>query len=246
MRASLLAYNAMMALPIIGITTDNAGNTAASGKYESAIAYSTAVASAGGTPILLPHEPELAEAYVMRCDGLVLTGGVDPDTTQFGEPVHPNARPVDPRRQAFELAILAVCHDRMPNKPVLGVCLGMQLMALHAGGRLNQYLPDTLVSPEIHDGDNRHLIALRVADSPLGGVTEAKVVSAHRQAVADAGTMRVIAESPDGVIEAIDDPHRRFYLGIQWHPERGGDDRFNRGLFRRMIELLSGVARPST
>lgn len=240
-----VSYNAAMTGPIIGITADNAGNTAASGKYESAIRYSSAVANAGGVPVVLPHELALAEAYASLCDGLVLTGGVDPDTTAFGEPMHAMARPVDGRRQAFELAVLDACRDHLPDKPVLGVCLGMQLMALHAGGRLNQYLPDTLAQPQVHEGDNRHAIELRVDDSALGAVATT-VVSAHRQAVSHAGALRVVAEAPDGVIEAVDDPTRRFYVGVQWHPERGGDDGLNRRLFRRLIEVAVGVDRPAT
>jgi len=227
-----------MGKPIIGITVDNADNTAASGKYESAIAYSNVVTDAGGVPFLLPHVPELAETYIELCDGLILTGGVDPDTTQFGEPMHPLARPADSQRQAFELALLDACARLAPDKPVLGVCLGMQLMALHAGGRLDQYLPDTHAQADIHENDNQHDLVLRVADSVLGRPSKTAVVSAHRQAVSHAGAMRVVADGPDGLIEAIDDPKRRFYLGVQWHPERGGDDRLNRGLFRRLTEMI--------
>ena len=227
-----------MGKPVIAITVDNADNTAASGKYESAIAYTSAVTAAGGVPVLLPHVPELAEAYLEWCDGLILTGGVDPNTTQFSQPMHPLARPVDSQRQAFELALLDACANFAADKPVLGVCLGMQLMALHAGGRLNQYLPDTQAQPEVHEKDNRHELVLRVADSVLGKPATTSVVSAHRQAVSHAGALRVVADGPDGLIEAIDDPHRRFYLGVQWHPERGGDDQLNRGLFRRMIEMI--------
>ena len=231
--------------PLIGITVDNADNTAASGTYTSATAYSRAVAAAGGVPVLLPHEPELAAAYARSCEGFILTGGVDPDTTAFGQPLHAHARPMDARRQAFELALLECLGRRMPDKPVLGVCLGMQLMALHAGGRLNQYLPDTLAQPEVHAQDRRHEVVLRVTDSVLG-VAGGSIVSAHRQAVADPGALRVVAAAPDGVIEAVDDPARRFYLGVQWHPERGGEDGLSRGLIERMLAPPVGADRPAT
>ncbi len=224
-----------METPLIGITVDNRDNSADSGRYESSIAYSRAVAEAGGVPVLLPHEPELATTYATTCDGLVLTGGVDPDTAAFGEPMHPKARPIDPRRQAFELALLDAAATR--DLPVLGVCLGMQLMALRAGGRLHQYLPDVMEASEAHRDDRRHAIELRQTDSVLGQLIEAgcTVVSYHQQAVADAGSMRVVATAPDGVIEAIDDPSRRFWIGVQWHPERGGAGSLNRGLFERLI-----------
>ena len=150
--------------PLIGITVDNRDNTVSSGRYESSITYSRAVSRAGGLPVLLPHEAEVAELYVAACDGLILTGGVDPRTEGFNEPTHPEARPLDPRRQAFELALLGAVRHR-PAKGVLGVCLGMQLMALHAGGRLDQYLPDTLPDPDIHRGDRPHEVALLAVDS---------------------------------------------------------------------------------
>ena len=224
-----------MAGPVIGITVDNRDNTANSGKYESSIAYSRAVANARAVPVLLPHEPELAATYATTCDGLVLTGGVDPDTAAFGEPMHARARPIDARRQAFELALLDAAAVR--DLPVLGVCLGMQLMALRAGGRLHQYLPDVMDASEAHRDDRRHAIELRETDSILGDEIEAgcTVVSYHQQAVADAGSMRVVGTAPDGVIEAIDDPSRRFWIGVQWHPERGGEGSINRGLFERLI-----------
>ena len=235
-----------MAAALIGITVDNAGNTASSGKYESAIRYSRAVAELGGMPVLLPHEPALAGGYVRRCDGLILTGGVDPDTTMFGEALHESARPMDRRRQDFELALLDALREQAPDKPVLGVCLGMQLMALHAGGRLDQYLPATLARPQVHEQDRLHGIELLVADSVLGGGVSGPVVSAHRQAVVDAGALRVIARAPDGVIEAVDDPGRGFYVGVQWHPERGGADQLNRGLIGRLLRPPAGADRRAT
>ena len=224
--------------PVIGITADNRDNTAASGRYESPLTYSRAVARAGGVPVILPHAADLAGEYVQRLDGLVLTGGVDPRTEAFGEPTHPRARPIDPARQAFELALLDVA-ERRPDLPVLGVCLGMQLMALFHGGRLHQYLPDVLEKPEAHQHDARHNITLHAEGTALG-VTAAQagaleVVSYHQQAVADAGRLRVAATAADGVIEAIDAPGRPFYLGVQWHPERGGDDALSLGLYRRLV-----------
>lgn len=225
--------------PTIGITVDNRDNSASSLRYESSIGYSRAVAELGGIPLLLPHEPELARAFVDLCDGIILTGGVDPQTEAFGEPMHPKARPIDPRRQLFELALLDALAERN-DKPALGVCLGMQLMALHARGRLNQYMPESMGLDDAakHQKDSRHVIHLKVDDSILlpGGTTEElQVVSYHQQAVSHAGTMRVVATAPDGVIEAIDDPTRRFYVGVQWHPERGSDGLVNRDLLRRFV-----------
>ena len=219
--------------PTIGITLDNRENDAGSGRYESSIAYSRAVAETGGLPVLLPHEPALAALYVQQCDGLLLTGGADPLTEGFGEPTHAQAQRMDARRQAFELALLAAVQEQSAT-PVLGVCLGMQLMALHAGGRLDQHLPETLTSHADHLHDRRHGLSFDAADSVLQPV-EGQVVSHHRQAVTDAGRLRVVAKAHDGVIEAIDDPARPFYLGVQWHPERGGAGPLNHDLIACLV-----------
>jgi len=229
--------------PIIGITADNADNTAASGRYESPVAYSRAVADAGGTPLILPHATACVDDYLRVCDGLLLSGGVDPRMETFGKPTDPRVRPMDQQRQTFELALLEAL-DGQPRTPVLGVCLGMQLMALRTGGDLHQVLPDVLDTASQHEGDQTHDVQLLVDDGPLADATAggAEVVSHHRQAVSQPGALRVAARSADGVIEAIDDPSRPFYLGVQWHPERGDGGELNRGLIRRLVD----AARPAT
>ena len=247
-----------MTHPIIGITVDNCDNCATSGKYELSIPYSRVLAKLGAMPLLLPHEPALALDYVRHCDGLVLSGGVDPHTEAFGEPTHPSARPMDCHRQTFELALLTAA-QQSPQLCVLGVCLGMQLMALSSGGRLNQYLPQTLSRPKVHYGYRRHPILFQVHDSvvssdspsrasekgtaehPTGGQNGLTVVSHHQQAVADPGRLRLVATAPDGTIEAIDDPDRRFYAGVQWHPERGGPDPLNEGIYDRLVRAAAGA-----
>jgi putative glutamine amidotransferase len=239
-----------MMRPLIGVTVDNFQNNIASGKYESNVEYCRAVAEAGGLPLLLPQEVELTAHYVDLCDGLMLTGGDDARTEQFGVPMHPASRCIEPRRQQFELAILDALAKK-PRRPALGVCLGMQLMALHAGGQLNQHLPDTLCNAvDEHQNNNRHTIAFRVAASAmLNGpdgtpilstdcLAKQTVVSSHHQAVENAGRLRVIATANDGVIEAIDDPDRPFYVGVQWHPERG-DGLLNLDLIKRFIEVCT-------
>ena len=127
-----------MAGPLIGITSDSRLSAAGVVLYESNPSYSRAVVRAGGLPVILPQEPMLAESFVRLCDGLLLSGGADPRMEAFGQPMHPQAAPVDERRQAFELALLAACAAQA-DMPVLGVCFGMQLMALHAGGKLTRF-----------------------------------------------------------------------------------------------------------
>ncbi len=208
--------------PLIGIMLDNVDDSTASNKYVTAMTYSKRVTEAGGLPVHLPQEVSLVGDYAQRCDGFIFTGGNDPDTRPFGEELHPKARLIAQERQAFEIALLDVLAKDYPNKTVLGVCLGMQMMALHAGGKLEQYMPDSMEHPELHQADNLHGIDVVASCQWLEQMLcdEPMVCSYHRQSVLDSGTLRVVAKSPDGVIEAIDDPTRRFYLGLQWHPER--------------------------
>jgi putative glutamine amidotransferase len=236
-----------MTPPIIGITVDNRDNDACSGVYESAVRYSQAVARGGGLPVLLPHEVELAGAYAQHCDGLILTGGGDPAMEQFGCATDGRARRIDQRRQAFELALLQAVDDTRQasldardDTPVLGVCLGMQLMALHHGATLDQYMPESMgeSGAAAHVDNASHTLRFAHEDSVLPPGMSA-VVSSHRQRIADAGRLRVVARADDGTIEAVDDPARLFYLGVQWHPERADsadDDALNLGLIRKFVE----------
>lgn len=114
---------------------------------------------------------------------------------------------------------------------------------------MDQYIADTLGgrAAAAHVADRRHGVELLVNDSALGAAEAAGawlVTSYHRQAVRDPGNLRVIARAADGTIEAVDDPRRRFYVGVQWHAERaptalpphgGPDDPLNGGLFRRFV-----------
>jgi putative glutamine amidotransferase len=192
----------------------------------------------GGTPIPLGLEvgadraTEFAARYLALCNAIIFTGGDDPATERYGEPTHPAAKLVHPDRQRFEEALLAALDQaREKTKPVLGICLGMQMMALHRGGALHQHLPDVLPTAPEHQNDHQHA----VEPAPGAGLARGTVASWHHQAVRDAGRMRVIASAPDGVIEAIDDPARAFYLGVQWHPERTSDPKLGQELFDRLV-----------
>ncbi|MEX0776034.1 MAG: gamma-glutamyl-gamma-aminobutyrate hydrolase family protein [Phycisphaeraceae bacterium] len=239
-----------MARPLIGITVDLRDNTASSGRYLTPMAYSRAVAEAGGLPVLLTHELACVADYVVRCDGFVLTGGNDIDSLPFGAPLHPMCKIIDPQRQAFELALMAAL-DQRRDKPVLGVCMGMQLMALHAGGRLDQHLPDILGEDQAltHLKDNRHTVGWHNGtgiDWLAPFIIDGYVTSSHHQAVADPGRLTIVAKAADGTVEAIADPARPFYLGVQWHPERpgiganaaNGSDPLGRELIARFIQAV--------
>ena len=234
-----------MRKPLIGITVDNkdAATADASGTYESHVRYSACVAKAGGVPVLLPQEPDLVDEYLRLCDGILFTGGNDARVDElYGEALHPKAKPVSARRQEFELALLRAL-KLLPAKPVLGICFGMQLMTLAAGGRMNQHLPDTLneARAHVHQKCNKHEVNLLVSDSALDpeAARGCAIVSSHHQAMTDTGSLRLIAQAPDGTVEAVDDPTRPFYLGVQWHPERGGEGALNQGV----IDLLVAACR---
>jgi putative glutamine amidotransferase len=212
--------------PLIGITAD-----LVDGRYQVRTGYAELISASGGVPVVLPCEPALAPEFVARCAGIVLTGGDDPIMERWGLTTHPKAKPVDQRRQDFELALLDSL-QRLPDQPVLGVCLGMQLMGLHAGGTLDQHLPDTLATAGDHWGRGEHAVT--------GSIGSGRVHSHHRQALTDAGVLDVIATAPDGVVEAIQDQERAFYVGVQWHPERTTNEALGSGLFQRLIECAGG------
>lgn len=234
----------MHAPPLVGITTDVAEAPASTARPRAlcALAYADAVHRAGGLPILLPAVPGLAPAHASLCHAVVLTGGDDPRTEPFGEPTHPAASPLHPRRQEYELALLEALRAS-PEKPVLAICLGMQLLALTSGGRLNQHLPDTHPSAPMHRA-GAHAIepdAPGRADLPeLRGVAD----SHHHQAVADPGRLRVLARAPDAVIEAVDDPSCPFRVGVQWHPERTAGDALGDALFRALVAAARTTSAP--
>lgn len=213
--------------PLIGVTPDLVEDRVAVRST-----YLDAVRSAGGLPMMLSGNAIDVDSLVLRCDGFLLTGGDDPIMEAFGIETHPEARPIDPHRQAFELALLDALEGR-PEVPVLGVCLGMQLMGLKAGGQLDQHLPDSLETAVDHADGRLH---------PVEGVLgEGVVWSRHRQAITDPGRLQVVARAEDGVIEAIESTDRAMYLGVQWHPERTEDERLGRDIFRRLVERSTAV-----
>jgi putative glutamine amidotransferase len=210
---------------VIGITAD-----ANADKFQVGRAYIEMVERAGGAPLILPCIPACAEQFVRLCDGIILSGGGDPITTDprlGGVPVHPQANPIDPARQEFELAILDALQAHR-DKPALGICLGMQMMGLHAGGTIDQRLADSLSSADQHWDTRAHEVT--------GELGRGVVHSHHRQALTDAGALRVIASAHDGVIEAIAGDDRPFYIGVQWHPERTSDPHLGLGLIRRLVD----------
>lgn len=216
--------------PIIGITAD-VSEVGGRVKLDVAQAYCAYVERAGGVPLVLSPSVSLLDEYMALCNGFVLTGGHDPRTEVFGVPTHPQANPMHPVRQEFETALLGRLNAGT-DAPVLGVCLGMQLMCLTQGGKLDQRMADHLASHADHWG-NEHAV------TPIGRGQrfefEGMVQSNHRQAVADPGALTPIARSADGVLEAVFDASRKFYVGVQWHPERTKDTTTGQRLFDELV-----------
>ncbi|MEM7680879.1 MAG: gamma-glutamyl-gamma-aminobutyrate hydrolase family protein [Planctomycetota bacterium] len=230
----------------IGVTVDNRDNTEASGVTTSPAGYSRALGAAGAVPVLLPQEPGAIAQYVERLDGLVLTGGNDPAMESYGQPTHARAKVMAERRQSFDAALWRAWRTQETVKPALGVCWGMQLMALEAGGAMTQHMPDVMGEEAafLHKDRRTHgVVAEPGLQTPTvlpAGAPGEVVVSNHHQAMAETspglcGAMRVVARAPDGVIEAIDDAALPWCLAVQWHPERGGEGGLSRGVFRALV-----------
>jgi len=214
--------------PRIGVTLDAEppGGYSKLPWYALRANYFRAIARAGGLPLALPHEVELAEAYLELLDGLVVTGGAfDVDPALYGEAArHPTVRTKD-QRTAFELAITRAALAR--DLPVLGICGGQQLLNVVLGGTLIQHIPDELPGALQHEQENpRGEAGHTVAVTPgtllhdICKTDELWVNSAHHQAVKATGDgVAVNATAPDGVIEGIEDGRHDFCLGVQWHPE---------------------------
>lgn len=193
------------------------------------------VMRAGAVVVMIPtveRSDELVRSqvatrdYVELLDGLVLQGGADIDPTVYGEPPTDVLGPTDAIRDRFELELLRAFADA--DKPVLGVCRGMQLINVAYGGSLHQDLQRASVTEHAHrklDLYDEHTHDVRlVPHGWLNSIYEspqrALVNSIHHQGVKRLGQGLVIeATASDGVVEAVRHPDLSFMVGVQWHPE---------------------------
>jgi putative glutamine amidotransferase len=199
-------------------------------------AYVEALERVGARVVVVPPSPSGAAALVERLDALVLAGGADLDPGRYGEPPHDETVGVREDRDAGELPLLAAALER--DLPVLGICRGMQLMAVAHGGALVQHLPD-LVGHDDHRPRpgvfGRHGVRL-APDSVVGQVLGERVdvPSYHHQGLASPGSLTVTGWADDETPEVVEDPGRRFAVGVLWHPEADTDPR----LFEALVAAV--------
>ena len=217
--------------PVIGITPDLGQTSARPGRpatpqYELKQAYTDAVLAAGGLPIVLPYSEDASapQEALDLCNGLVITGGAfDIPAEIYGAQAGARMGPLKRGRTAFEQRVLRAA--LAADVPVLGVCGGMQLLAIELGGTLFQDIvyevPGALDHEQRNDPHEPGHAARIVSGSELAsivGKSENEVNSTHHQAVKDPGRARVCAVAPDQIVEAIE-LSDQFALGVQWHPE---------------------------
>lgn len=228
-----------MVAPLIGLTTYR--EDAAWGVWRQRAdllpaQYAAAVEATGGVPLLLPpvDVPGAADAVVARLDGLVVSGGADVEPARYDAEPHPRTAGWRPDRDAWETALLDAAEA--VGLPVLGVCRGMQVMAVRAGGALDQHVPD-LVEHEQHSPGGDAFGSIEVTTTPgtrlAGLVGERLAVNCHHhQSVRTHPGFAAVAHAADGTLEAMEVTGDRFCVGVQWHPETAAD-----------VGLLAGLVR---
>jgi putative glutamine amidotransferase len=210
--------------------------------------YTGAVRAAGGLPIILPigdDDPELIDEYLAAVDGLLFTGGEDIAPAYYGEARDERCQEPDPERDLFEIHLARAALAQ--QVPTLGICRGLQVINVAAGGTLYQDIACRPGTRDYHSASlaNRGQLIHRVRlvqESRLRaimGVAESQVTSTHHQFVKDlAPGFRVSAESAeDGIVEGIERPDVPFLLAVQWHPERlYADHAAHLALFGSLVE----------
>jgi putative glutamine amidotransferase len=190
-------------------------------------AYVEGLERAGARVLVVPPSPHDVASVVDRLDALVVAGGADLDPALYDEPPHAETRGVREDRDAGELPLLVEALRR--DLPVLGICRGMQLMAVAHGGSLVQHLPDVVghdrhrARPGVYGHHGVRLAPGSLVAAVLG--EQVDVPSYHHQGLGSPGSLTVSGWADDGTAEVVEDPGRRFALGVLWHPEADTDPR---------------------
>jgi putative glutamine amidotransferase len=230
MFATWQTYNVTaMPRPVVGITTYVVPAKWSHWDLEAALVpadYVYAVERAGGRALLVPPSSNGVDETLDAVDGLIFSGGADLDPELYGQEAHPETSGVAESRDRAELALLEGALAR--DMPVLAICRGSQILNVARGGDLVQHLPD-VVGDEKHKhtpgtfADHNVTVEEGTRLGELLGES-APVKSHHHQGLGRLGEgLRVSAHAEDGTIEAVEDPDRRFAVGVLWHPEAGED-----------------------
>jgi putative glutamine amidotransferase len=223
--------------PLIGITTYV--TSARFGSWEELTSlvpqdYVRAIERAGGRPLLVPPSEDGIEETLDAFDGVIFSGGSDLDPETYGQEAHPETYGIVEQRDRSELALLEAALAR--DMPVLAICRGSQVLNVALGGDLVQHLPD-VVGDEKHKHTPGEYADHEVDVHPetrLGSLLgeRAPVKSHHHQGFGRIGEgLQEAARADDGTVEALEDPSRRFTIGVLWHPEAGEDLR----LFEELV-----------
>ncbi|KQX48897.1 gamma-glutamyl-gamma-aminobutyrate hydrolase family protein [Paenibacillus sp. Root444D2] len=218
--------------------------------------YHRSVDASGGLPIVLPlTSEETFKQLIDLCDGVIFTGGEDIDPSAYGEEPVPELGTTFPERDRIELE--AIRYTLEADKPLLAICRGVQVLNVALGGTLYQDLPSQFTDSLAHvqrgiaREKDSHSVTI-TANSYLErifGQNKVRVNSLHHQALRTIGTDLVVAaSSPDGVVEAVENPRLTFAVGVQWHPESMFEtDELTQKLFQELItkskEWAEGRAR---
>jgi putative glutamine amidotransferase len=224
--------------PVIGITTYVEPAKWGQWDLPAALipyAYVRGVEAAGGRALLVPPSEDGIEETLDALDGVLFSGGGDLDPGSYGAEGHEKTAGVRAERDSAELGLLQAALAR--DMPVLAICRGSQVLNVARGGDLVQHLPEVLG----HEGHKEtlgefsdHEVSIE-ANSRLGGIVGERtaVKSSHHQGFGRIGEGLVVsAQADDGTIEGLEDPSKRFALGVLWHPEEGEDA----ALFRALVE----------
>lgn len=217
-----------MKKPIIAITssTDLNPDRLNDNRTLVSLDYSDSIINSGGIPVILPitDNLEIIKEQVKYFDGLILSGGGDPDPNLYGEDCLQDLGNITPERDTFELAILE--EFLKTKKPILGICRGLQLMNVFYKGTLYQdikYINTNIQHRQKWLADlPTHDINILEKDNILFEIfgEKTRTNSFHHQMIKDLGNeLTVIATANDGIIEAIQNKNHPFFYGVQWHPE---------------------------
>lgn len=205
--------------------------------------YEESVRRAGADVIVLDPAKDSPASVVGRVDAILLPGGNDILPSIYGEAADPSFEPAEPGRDEYEMELVRRASEA--DLPLLAICRGVQVLNVARGGSLHQDIVDhpTVKDPRVaiaHDVwvAPGTLLDRLLKDRETGDTCP--VNSRHHQALKDIGAGLVVtATAPDGTVEAVEDPSKRFCVGVQWHPENF----YRTGEFRPLFEGLVEAAR---